>query len=94
MDSKAIFTSSSGLQYDTLATYRKLLIQSQNKINDLLSDWQSATDPLAAAVAEEALVEIARKAFDLKPFSDPAGVTDQVVLDTLTDYLGHVEGKG
>lgn len=89
----SLYVSPDGTRYDPLALYRKLLIQSGNRINDLLTDWQGE-DPLKAALAEDTLVAVTRAAFALKPFDDPEGVTDRHVLDTLAHYLEYTEGKG
>lgn len=91
-DPKAIYTDPLGRKYDPLPVYRKLVIESRAKINDLLTDWESG-DELAAAAAEEELARVARVAFGFVPFAQQNGHTDAQVLDTLQHYLRYVEGK-
>ena len=97
MDSDiSIYTAPNGRKYDPLSLYRKLLIQSRNSINALLTDWQSSeSDPLASVVAEEQLVALARSVFGLKGIEEEGqgGVTDRTVLNTLTHYLEFTEKK-
>lgn len=92
-DPKAIYKDPLGRQYDPLPVYRKLVIESKGRINDLLADWE-AEDPLTSAVAEEELVRVARAAFALVPFSQPNGHTDSQALDVLANYLEFAAKKG
>ena len=91
-DPKAIYKDPLGRQYDPLPVYRKLVLESRGRINDLLADWES-DDILLQTGAEEELVRVSRVAFQFTPFSQPNGHTDAQVLETLVHYLDYVAKK-
>jgi hypothetical protein len=92
---KLIYESPLKKKYDPLVVYRHLILHSNGKINDLLAIWsEDSSSDVHKAVAEGQLVDIARKVFDLKPFSEEGGVVDGVVLNELVDYIDWLEKKG
>lgn len=91
-DSKAIYQDPLGRMLDPLPVYRRLVSESQGKINDLLTDW-SSDDPVASVSAEDKLVRVARVAFALTPFAQTNGHTDAEVLDVLVHYLDYTAKK-
>ena len=92
---KLIYVSPLETKYDPLAVQRKLIIASNGTINNYLSIWsdEKATE-LEKANAEEFLVAVARKAFNLPSFDEDNSVTDDVVLNCLTSFLEWLEGNG
>lgn len=92
---KLIYNAPNGAKYDPLSLYRKLVTARGGIINDRLSVWSDeGSSQFNKAVAEEDLVAIARSSFDLKPFTEPEGVTDGVALTNLVDFLEWIEKNG
>lgn len=80
---------------DPLAVKRAVTIASKNRFNALTQDYRSE-DPLVRAVAEEALVGVARAAFGLKPIDGKtgAGTPDADALEALTAFTKWLTKKG
>ena len=92
-EQKLIYTSPANKKYDPLVIYRKLILNSQGKINEHLSNWR-ATDSgntpenqVISAYSESELVNISRATFELKPFDEGKGDFDSTALDILCHYL-------
>lgn len=91
-------------KYDPLALDRLLTVTSGGQLNTILTEWSASSDgrgdvspegrannAVLSAQAEEKLVGIARRVFDLLPFPD---CLDADALEMLTHYLEWMEGKG
>lgn len=89
---KLIYNPPIGPPLDPLAIHRKLVRESGGRVNEWIAGLDA--DPVTAAESEEMLVGLARKVFDLKPFTDPTGHTDSQAMGLLEDYLRYAEGKG
>lgn len=73
--------------YDPLTLRRRLLVLSENKLNDLINlynDGQSEVDRLKA---EDQLLQVCRAAFGLPAFTAQGGVPDESVLEYLSHFL-------
>lgn len=103
---KAIYTPEGwqGTPFDPLALHNALIIASEGRLDDLLSDWSATTDGLGdvsegsqernaviAAKAELELARITRLAFGLPEFPE---CTDAQALELLDDFARWMEGKG
>ena len=71
--------------YDPLNIRRRLLILSDNKLNDLIVTYNEGLSEIDRLKAEEELLRISRTAFGLPPLTPQGGVPDEAVLE----YLGH-----
>lgn len=82
---KNIFTFSDR-SYDPIKVRRHLLIYSQNQFSDWVSKYNEGSE-VEQANAEELLISVSRKAFNLPEVTEQGGVDDGVVLDLLAAYL-------
>lgn len=90
MSERKIYSYAPGMrEYDPLVQWRGLVKGSGGKVNEWIRDRESGDDLLKAADAEENLVALVRKVFDLPP-----ELLDQQVLDVLAHFNGWLAGKG
>ena len=75
--------------YDPLAVRRALTIQTQNTFGRLCTE-AADPDPVKQALAQEALIAAARKAFGWPPLQ----VLDATVWDALIAFTEWLKGKG
>lgn len=103
---RTIYGAPHGGRYDPLRVDRLLVIHTRNALNELIalrnnadsktgdvSKQGRAEAAVCAADAELQLSDAARRAFDLKPFTEEGGVTDAIVLETLYHFMEWMEGK-
>lgn len=92
---KLIYTSPLNIKYDPLALQRKLIINSNGSLNNYLTTWTNKdSTEVQVATAEEMLVHVTRKAFNLASFDEDNNITDDIVLNCLTNFLEWLEGNG
>ncbi len=72
--------------YDPLSLRRRLLLESKNELNKWIAIFNDGVEELDRLAAEESLIVVARRAFDLKPLTEAGGVADRTVLE----FLGHL----
>ena len=83
---KLIYKSPAGTFHDPLAVERRLRVVSKDDLDKYLIMWEG-DDDLQSLVAEENLVDFGRTAFGFEPLTESGGVSEAVVLETLTHYL-------
>lgn len=87
MTDNLIYTLPDGSRsYDPLSVRRKLLLSSRNQLNQWIALYNDGIEELDRLAAEDNLIAVTRMAMELRPATEPAGVTDQQVLE----YLSHL----
>lgn len=73
--------------YDPLNLRRRLLILSDNKLNDLITVYNEGLSEVERLKAEDQLLQLCRGAFGLPAFTPQGGVPDEAVLEYLSHFL-------
>lgn len=73
--------------YDPLTLRRRLLVLSDNKLNDLIAVYNDGESEVERLKAEDRLLQVCREAFGLPNFTPQGGVPDEAVLEYLAHFL-------
>lgn len=73
--------------YDPLTVRRRLLVLSENKLNDLITIYNDSNSEVERLRAEDRLLQVCREAFGLPPLTAQGGVPDESVLEYLSHFL-------